>query len=256
MFLQSSCVYTAEEREGLRQSLLSAARADTRIGAAAIFGSGAVGKQDRWSDLDLAFGVEEPGLISAALQQWTTLMYQDHSAVHHVDVAADSWVYRVFLLRNTLQVDLAFAPLPNFGPRGPAFQLLFGETAQRIEHPPPTAAHLIGFGWLHALHARSAIERGRFWQAEYMISAVRDHALALACLRHDLPTDYAKGADRLPPAVTRRLTGALVGTLRPDALRRAFRPALTGLLREADHVDPDLGARLRGPLMELAGPHP
>ncbi len=34
--------------------------------------------------------------------------------------------------------------------------------------------------WHHALHARASIGRGRLWQAEYWIGAVRDLVLALA----------------------------------------------------------------------------
>ena len=35
-------------------------------------------------------------------------MYDEHFALHHVDVVSGAWVYRVFLLPSTLQVDLAF----------------------------------------------------------------------------------------------------------------------------------------------------
>jgi hypothetical protein len=38
-----------------------------------------------------------------------------------------------------------------------------------------------------ALHARICIERGRWWQAEHWISAMRDHVITLACLRLGYP---------------------------------------------------------------------
>ena len=44
------------------------------------------------------------------------------------------------------------------------------------------ARHTAGLGWHHVLHARSCIERGKVWQAEYWISAVRDYTITLACL--------------------------------------------------------------------------
>ncbi|HEY3186845.1 MAG TPA: hypothetical protein VGJ70_05195 [Solirubrobacteraceae bacterium] len=47
--------------------------------------------------------------------------------------------------------------------------------------------------WLYGLHARTSIVRGTLWQAEYMVSAARDHVLALAALRHGLPTAYGRG---------------------------------------------------------------
>jgi hypothetical protein len=52
---------------------------------------------------------------------------------------------------------------------------------------PPDAEAIIGMAWLYALHARSCIARRKLWQAEYMISGIRDNALALACLRTAFP---------------------------------------------------------------------
>ena len=54
---------------------------------------------------------------------------------------------------------------------------MFGEAKEPAHAPKPSSAHFIGMGWLYALHARSSIARGKLWQAEYMISGVRDHAL-------------------------------------------------------------------------------
>ena len=245
-------VYTVEERERLREALLETARADPRISGAAITGSAAVGASDRWSDIDLAFGIAEPVQIREALSDWTDLMYSDHGALRHMDVAFGAAVYRVFLLGNTLQVDLAFFPAGEFGATHPTFQLLFGAAVERPHVTPPTAASLINWGWLYALHARSCVERGRHWQAEYMISGVRDHTLALAALRHGLPAEQGRGMDRLPAEVTAPLQGALVRALDTGELKRAFRVATEGLLVEIDRADPELGERLRAPLMELA----
>jgi predicted nucleotidyltransferase len=246
-------VYTPEERERLREALVAVARADERITGAAITGSVAHGVGDRWSDIDLAFGVGDPTRLQEVLSAWTDLMYRQHGAVHHVDVLRGSWIYRVFLLQNTLQVDLALSPAAKFGALGPTFRLMFGESVELPHVPPPTAANLVGLGWLHALHARSCIERGRPWQAEYMISGVRDHALALASLRHALPAAQGRGIDQLPPSITAPFEGALVGSLDSGELRRAFRVATKGLLDEIRHSDPALAARLEGPLSELAG---
>jgi hypothetical protein len=46
-----------------------------------------------------------------------------------------------------------------------------------------------------------------------MVSGVRDHVLALACLRHGLPAAQGRGMDGLPPAVTAIIAGALVRSL-------------------------------------------
>jgi predicted nucleotidyltransferase len=233
---------------------VAAARADSRITGVALTGSAARDAEDRWSDLDLAFGIGDAARLIEVLSDWTDRMYRDHEALHHVDVVVGATVYRVFLLASTLQVDLAFSPAEEFGARAPTFRLLFGTSVDMQHVPPPAAAQLIGMAWLHALHARSCIERGKTWQAEYMISAVRDHALAMACLRHNLPAVQGRGVDRLPREVTIRFEGALVRTLEPNDLRRAFAAAIAGLLSEIRHADQDLGTRLEAPLTRLTQP--
>ncbi|HYY54061.1 MAG TPA: nucleotidyltransferase domain-containing protein [Candidatus Dormibacteraeota bacterium] len=244
-------MYTPEERERLRSDLIAAARADARLTGAAITGSAAAGLEDEWSDIDLAFGVGDASALRDVLEAWTSRMYERHEALHHVDVPSGAWIYRVFLLRNTLQVDLAFAPAEDFGARAPTFRLLFGAAAERPYAPSPAPAELVGLAWLYALHARSSIARGRLWQAEFMVSAVRDHVLALASVRHRLPAAYARGADRLPAAVTEPLAGALVRRLDVEELRRAFGVALEALRAEVRHVDPELARRIDAVLVEL-----
>ncbi|WP_086821118.1 hypothetical protein [Allokutzneria sp. NRRL B-24872] len=243
-------MFTVEERDRLRDKLIEAARVDARITGAALTGSASVGAEDQWSDVDLAFGVS--GDQGAVLSDWTELMYREHGAAHHTDVVFRSTVYRVFLLDNTLQVDIAFAPEAEFGALAPTFRLVFGEAREQ----PPTATadpvSLVGMGWLYALHARSSIERGRVWRAEYMISGVRDHALALACLRHELPASQGRGMDRLPTTATEVVSGALVRSLEISELWRAFGVATDALLIEAELVDAALAERIAGPLERLS----
>ena len=241
------------ERDGLRAALISAARTDRRITGVALTGSASVGREDRWSDIDLAFGFAAGTDLGEAIDGWTAVMYADHGATHHLDVISGATTYRVFLLPSTLQVDLAFAPEAEFGAIAPTFRLLSGRAVPRAAAAPPAAATLIGLAWLYGLHARSSIARGRLWQAEYMVSGVRDHVLALACLRHGLPAGQGRGLDRLPPEVTASVAGALVRHLEAAELTRAFGVATQALLAEAALVDADLAARLTPALRELAG---
>jgi len=244
--------YTAQERENIRGDLVEAGRSDPRIIGAALTGSAATGGEDPWSYVDLLFGLRDAAELPAVLADWTSRMYSRHGALHHLDVPFGGAVYRVFLLQSTLQVDLAFAPPAEFGARAPSFRLLFGSASELAPLPPPSAEHLIGLAWLHAVHARSCIARGRLWQGEYMISGVRDHVLSLACLRHGLPALQGRGMDRLPVELTAPLEGALVQRLDANELRRALRVAVSALLAEMRLVNEPLARRLQGPLTELA----
>jgi predicted nucleotidyltransferase len=244
-------VFTVTEREDMRTELLAFAQADERISAAAITGSAARGTQDAWSDVDLAFGVA-PGVSQEdVLAAWTEMMYRNHAAVHHFDVVVGAWVYRVFLLPSTLQVDLAFVPAAQFGARAPSFGLVFGTSVELPARQPPEATDLVGMGWLYALHVHRCVERGRLWQAELMLSGLRGEVLKLACLRHGLPTAEGRGFDGLPEDVTRPLEPALVASLQADEVRRAFEVAMAAFVAEARLVDGQLAGRIEPTLRQL-----
>lgn len=178
-------------------------------------------------------------------------MYREHAAVHHTDVWSRSTIYRVFLLQSTLQVDIAFAPAEEFGALGPTFQLLFGEAVEQPQRGAPSPVDVVGMAWLYALHARSSTARGRAWQAEYMISGVRDHVLTLMCLRYGVPHSQGRGLHLLPSDGTSAMEATLVRSLDVEELRRAFRASVDVLLVEVEYVDADLAVRLAGPLRGL-----
>jgi predicted nucleotidyltransferase len=242
-------MFTPSERADLRDALVAAAQADPRIAGAALAGSSARGFTDEWSDIDLALSVTAEH--EAVVDDWTARIYRDHAAITHLDVVAGGTLFRVFLLPGTLQLDVAFWRSSEFGATGPNFRVLFGTAAEKEHLPPPSAASLIGMGWLYALHARSSIARGRGWQAEYMISGMRDQVLALACLRHDVPAVQGRGIHELPAEVTAPVTAALVRSLDAGELHRAFAAAGEVLVAEVARHDAELAARIAGPVREL-----
>lgn len=245
-------VFTPVDREQLRDELVAAAQADARISGAALVGSAAVGREDRWSDIDLALCFAADADRAQVIADWTERMYGEHAAVHHLDVLHGATVYRVFLLSSTLQIDISFWPPAEFRAVGPSFRMLFGTAAKPSAAAAPTAAELIGMGWLYALHARSSIARGRVWQAEYMISGVRGQVLALACLRHGEPAVQGRGIDSVPPEATAAVAQALVRSLDIPELKRAFAAVTEALLLETRQSHPQLAGRLAEPLRELA----
>jgi hypothetical protein len=244
-------VFTSDERVRLRDAIVASAREDPRISGGALTGSAAASAEDRWSDIDLAFGLKPGTDMQAVLADFSKRMYERHDAVDHLDVPFARWIYRVFLVRSSLQVDLAFVPDEDFRARAPTFRLLFGSSREAQHAPPPDRRQLIGYAWLYALHARSSIARGKLWQAEYMVSSVRDYVLALACARLRLPAREGRGMDRLPRDVTERLAGALVVRIDAQELRRATRVAIEALVDEIRLLDPSLAGRLDDPLREL-----
>jgi len=244
-------MFTPDERSRLRTEMLEDAANDGRISAAAITGSAAASREDRWSDIDLAFGIGNAAELPNVLSDWTARMYSKYRALHHLDVQSGAWIYRVFLLPSTLQVDLAFVPATEFRALAPTFRLVFG-IAQPPQHfPAPQPEGIIGVAWLYALHARSCIARGNLWQAEYMISGIRDQALALTCLHHGLPAVHGRGLDQLPSHVISPFEDSLVRQLDAAELSRAFRVVMQELRSAIRNSDKALAERLQEALTHL-----
>jgi hypothetical protein len=238
-------VFTVEQRDALREHVLRLAEEDERVVAGAAVGSLAVDGGDRFSDLDLTFGIADRVPAAEVLADWTRTLIGERDAVQLADLERGPTTYRVFLLPDALQFDLSMTPAARFRPAGPRFRLLFGETAaddSEVPTPPvagdlfiptPAVAHdLFGWGVIYALHARACIERGRVWQGEHYVGAVRDHALSLACLREGLPAVQARGYDDLSAETLPRFEDAHVGAVEPEALRRALAASVLALMRE------------------------
>lgn len=225
-------MFAVEQRDALRERVLRLAEDDARVVAGAAVGSLAVDAGDPFSDLDLTFAVADDVPVADVLDDWTGTLIGELGAVRLTDVERGPTTYRVFLLPDALQFDLSLTPAARFRPAGPRFRLLFGEAGEPAVPTPPVAADLFGWGVIYALHSRSCIERGRLWQAEHYIGAVRDHALSLACLREGLPAVQARGYDDLAAETLARFEATHVGTLEPNSLRSTLAVAAMTLLRE------------------------
>ncbi len=229
-------VFTIDERNRIRDRILEIANSDDRIVAGAVVGSLATDEGDRWSDLDLTFGVTPEDQTLDVLEGLTKPLVAEFRAVPLFDLPYRESMFRVLLLQGCLQVDLSVTPASSFGPNGPKFKILFGNYTENPAIPAPPARQLLGYAAHHAARARFCIERGRFWQAEYWLSAARDYTLSLACLQRNLSPHYGRGFDQLPAEIQTRAQDALVRSLDRAELLRALASVVNGLLHEARQI--------------------
>lgn len=244
-------MFTPETRERVRQRVIELARTDPRVTAGAVIGSMAHEAGDKWSDIDVTFGVVNSVTPEAVLDDWTQILNQELDVLDHWDLRSGSSIYRVFLLSSGLEVDVSVTPEEAFGARGPNFHMLFG-TAQKLEPTQqPDASYLIGLCWHHVLHARVCVERHKLWQAEYWISELHNHLLELACLRLGENAFHGRGFDRLPSSVKDSLADALVCSVNKTELNRALAVATRCLLDELEQWNALLCTRLSPVLQEF-----
>lgn len=246
-------MFSISDRDRVRDHVLQLAASDPRVVAGAVVGSLAHHAGDRWSDLDLTFAVADTFSLQDVLTDWSRAIVAEFDAAHLFDLPSGPSIYRVFLLPGCLQFDLSFTPASAFGANGPKFKLLFGTAVEKPYIQAPPTHELFGYAVHHALRARFCIERGRYWQAEYWISGVRDYALSLACGRRGLPAVQGRGFDDLPADVRDSFKSTLVTALERDALMTALSRTIEGLLREADEVRA-LAAQVEPQLRLLTAP--
>lgn len=234
----------------MRARLLELAHEDPTVVAAAITGSHVIGREDAWSDVDLAFGIDDAASIDDALAEWTARVEHEFGLVHHFDLRVGPTVYRVHLLPSTLQVDLAFTPASELASYGATWRTVFGTAQSREPTAPPPRDERVGMTWLYLMHVRVAVERGKVLQAEHFLGEARTRVLQLACVRHGLRWAYGRGFHDLPADATAWVEESLPHSLEPDELRRALGAIVEPFLREVFEASAELHARL-APVVRL-----
>jgi len=223
-------VFTESQRKSVRERLLAIASLDNRLESAAVVGSSAEG-EDRWSDLDLTFGLADGAVLKEVLADWTARVKEEFHGIHLFDLPWKASLYRVFLLPGNLQVDLSFTPGAEFGPHGPRFKLLYGKVGR--EEPPTTQSkdEIFGYAVHHLVRARICIERERLWQAMYWVDEGRERTMALACMLQGLESSNGRGFDGLPPELLSKFEATLTPKVERLALLEALRKNV-GILLE------------------------
>jgi len=97
-------VFTVEQRDALRECALALAEEDDRVVAGAAVGSLAVDDGDRFSELDLTFGIADHVPVNEVLDDWTSRLIDELGAVRLADLERGPTIYRVFLLPDALQL--------------------------------------------------------------------------------------------------------------------------------------------------------
>ena len=92
-------MFTVAQRHALREQLLRLAQQDARVVAAAAVGSLAADGGDRFSDLDLSFGIADHVPVAAVLNAWTRTLIDTNGR----------WATRHGTTRYDACYDLAFA---------------------------------------------------------------------------------------------------------------------------------------------------
>lgn len=245
-------MFTISERSALRDRLIQHAEADPMVAGAALVGSAAREAEDEWSDIDLVLQLAAGADERLVVEAWTSeVTAAGGGTADTLDVFADGVRYRVFLLRSSLQVDLSFWPYERFRSSGEPFKLLFGNPAEASSPGGVNIDRVIGMGWLYAIHARSAVARGRLWQAAGMLDELRGTLLTLKCARAGLQPFHGRQVDQLPAAELDELHRSHPAAIARADLDQSRCQLTAGFLREVARHDAARADRLSVPFNQL-----
>ena len=253
-------MYSPGDRETVLARAVELLADDQRVEAAVITGSLGVGGADRWSDFDLAGLITGGVACEEVAADWEAMAYREWPVAHHYVTEFGSTLVRGFILRNGLLADLAFTPIGDFEAWAPV-KVAFDRTgtATRIAEawqawtPTPDWRGESGFAAHDVLHACSAANRGKRWQALYFLQRIRNRTLALAAERHGRDAEDFARVDELPPEEVERLLGTLVPDLEIPTLVQAIDVATRAFVDELRRHDQALADRLAEPLATVVG---
>ena len=250
-------MFTEQERAEIVTRVAGLLKDDPEVEAVALVGS-LVRGGDRWSDVDIDVVVANHADVDRLAATWVARMYAQLPVLHHLEQRIGPFLIRGFLLRNMLEIDVAFirpdspftVPTLLLHDRsGVGAAVLAATTSNPLDRPD--YANEAGFMWLDVLHAVTAVRRLRSWQAAWHVERLRNRAFALAASRHGHDRESFKHVDDLPSDERVPLEASLIRSLARSDLLDGIEAATKGVIAELRHAEPDLADRLEVPLLEL-----
>ena len=249
----SGSFYSPEYRQSMLDQVLAALQADERIIGVIIVGSGAVGFDDDYSDIDLCIVCPDDQTLSI-YQDWrerfeTLLPVIGCSPVTY---GPNSHLYAL-LLDGFLELDAGFISLGSLAAKRERWKVVFdrsgeiGEIMARTweSRLPTDLGHeylrRVEGIWHHVLHVGSALQRGQPWKALHYLETIRNRTMELAGLRLGLEMGHFRDADRLPEKLLVELRETMPTQIEDSEIIRALGCAIDCFFREARAYDEMLG---------------
>ena len=265
----SESFYSLEYRQATLDRALDALEADERITGVIIVGSGAVGFDDDYSDIDLCIVCPDDA-TQAIYEDWGERFEKLLPVIgcSPVTYGPHSHLYAL-LLDGFLEFDAGFIGIGSLAAKRERWKVAFdrsgkiGEIMARSWESGPnldlTWEYLrrVEGIWHHILHVGSALRRGQPWKALHYLETIRNRTIELAALRRGLDIGHFREIDRLPADLLDEMAKAMPARAEDVEIVRALECAIACFFREARAYDETLGlsysATLEPKMMEFIG---
>ena len=249
----SGSFYSPEYRQSTLDRVLDALDADERITGVLVVGSGAVGFDDNYSDVDLCIVCPDDQTLSI-YQDWRERFEKLLPVIHCCPVTYNpsSHLYAL-LLDGFLELDAGFIGMGSLTAKRERWKVAFdrsGEIARIMADswknrkpvdPKFEYMRRVEGIWHHVLHVGQALRRGQPWKALHYLETIRNRTIELAVLRRGLDIGHFRDADRLPDGLLAELAQTLPLSTEESEIIRALECAIECFFREAAAWDALLG---------------
>jgi hypothetical protein len=255
-------LFTPYERQHTLDRLLAALETDPRITGVIIVGSGAVGFEDGYSDIDLAVVVGAAEDLTPVFREWKGRVEELFNVLHYFEtIYGPRSFLHGFLLQGFLEVDMGFVCLADLSAKRARWKVAFDRSGEikdimrssweQRPRPDVQALYLkrLNSIWYYITHTAIALERGRPWMALCHLEEIRNRAIELAGLREGLEIKHFRQADQMPAGLLDEL-GQTLSSAASDDVARALGAATTCFFRQAKELDQVLGLDVAGELEE------
>jgi predicted nucleotidyltransferase len=261
-----SFMFEPEERQSILERVLERLQDDARIAGVVLVGSGAVGFEDRFSDIDLSVVVREEEQTQRVYRDWKGKIMEILPVAHCFETTygPNTFLYG-FLLENFLEIDMGFLHLGNLIAKRRRWEVIFDRSgrikdimeeswASRTKpEGRETYIRKVNPIWYYITHVMIFIHRGQRWRALHFLEEIRNRAILLACLRYGLDEGDFRQVDRLPGYFLAGLESTLAKGTGKGELVRALRETTDCFFRQVRALDEIYGLTLAGNLETKMG---
>jgi len=242
--------FSSEERADILNRILDALKTDDRIAGVLIVGSGAVGFDDDYSDIDLSVVVAEEDNVHPVFCKYREIFEKLLSIIGHFEVVYGNYSYlHGFFTDSFLELDIGFVCLSELVAKRGRWKVAF-DRSSKIEEimqsswknkaPQDIKAiylRRINSIWHYIIHVVVALKRNQQWKALHYLEGIRNQTIELAGLHKGLVTDNFRQVDQMPKDFLSGLQQTLVICLDANEIMRALRIATNSFFNEAKNLD-------------------
>ncbi len=227
--------FSPTERQDVLNKILSSLRKDPRVTGVLIVGSGSVGFEDVYSDIDLCVVITKTEDVKPTFLAWGDKLRQMLPVFYcGQSVRGPNSFLWVLLLEFFLEVDVGFLCLDDLEARKERWLTDFDrsgkieETMQRSwdarvkSNLEDVYDQRVNWLWHKVIHGTVAAQRGQMWRALSELEQIRNQTIELRGIREGLETKRFRNVDQLPHEFLFNMEKTLATNLSKPEIMRAI----------------------------------